>query len=251
MNDTMKRPFFCYEPGNEMEVCILFGLLLPYLDEEWVLDEYYGSYPDSSFIVDGLRTQVEFEHYSINFHIHGHDPKDCDIIVCWKHNWPDCPRELHVVELSELIRRHRLQYLIENSRPKWPVTQWTVADLFSHIEEYSGKGNRDLVESFVQYLDEDDQIRYMPGRGKREVTLKIYAERLSHALPLLGIHSTPEGLWAWIDYQPFEEAHKEVVRRLRDFFGEPHKKWHKIGAANNTQLIDSIQSALSISRAGG
>jgi hypothetical protein len=244
MNDIRKRCFFFYEPGNEMEVCILFGLLLPYLEKEWVLDEFYGSYPDCTFMVDGRRTRVEFEHYSGNFVPHGHDPEDCDIIVCWKHNWPDCP--LPVVELSKFIDTHGLQDLIKNSRPKWPVTQWTVAEFLAHIEEHSGKEDRDLVKTFVQHLDKDDQIHYMPGRGKREVTLKIYAKRLSHKDPLFGIHSTPEGLWAWIDYKPFEPTREEVVRRLRDFFVEPSKQWHKLRVSGTPELIESLQNALSI-----
>jgi hypothetical protein len=34
---------------------------------------------------------------------HGHDPKKCDVIVCWVHNWPECP--LEVIELSKEIAK--------------------------------------------------------------------------------------------------------------------------------------------------
>jgi hypothetical protein len=27
-----------------------------------------------------------------------------DVIVCWRHNWPDCPPHLEVVELPEVIK---------------------------------------------------------------------------------------------------------------------------------------------------
>jgi hypothetical protein len=30
-----------------------------------------------------------------------HEARDCDLIVCWKHNWEDCP--LEVLELSKLM----------------------------------------------------------------------------------------------------------------------------------------------------
>jgi hypothetical protein len=46
-----------------------------------------------------VRIELEFE--SRNFLLHGHDPKGCDLIVCWTHNWPSCPVE--VVELSKII----------------------------------------------------------------------------------------------------------------------------------------------------
>jgi hypothetical protein len=47
--------------------------------------------------------KVELELMSRNFAAHGHDPKGCDLIVCWEHNWPECP--LEVVELRKEIAR--------------------------------------------------------------------------------------------------------------------------------------------------
>jgi hypothetical protein len=32
---------------------------------------------------------------------HGHRVEGCDMIVCWKHNWPECP--LEVLELSKVM----------------------------------------------------------------------------------------------------------------------------------------------------
>ncbi|HEY1939825.1 MAG TPA: hypothetical protein VGJ33_17975 [Candidatus Angelobacter sp.] len=43
--------------------------------------------------------------YSRNFVTHGHDPKKCDVIVCWTHNWPECPEWIEVVELSREIAK--------------------------------------------------------------------------------------------------------------------------------------------------
>jgi hypothetical protein len=47
--------------------------------------------------------KIELELMSRNFAAHGHDPKGCDLIVCWEHNWPECP--LEVVELRKEIAR--------------------------------------------------------------------------------------------------------------------------------------------------
>jgi hypothetical protein len=30
-----------------------------------------------------------------------HDLKGCDMIVCWEHNWPECP--LEVLELKQYL----------------------------------------------------------------------------------------------------------------------------------------------------
>ena len=49
------------------------------------------------------RVLIEFEYESRNFVRHMHDPGGCDIIVCWRHNWPECP--LEVVELRKEVGR--------------------------------------------------------------------------------------------------------------------------------------------------
>jgi hypothetical protein len=45
---------------------------------------------------------IEFEYRSSNFLQHGHNPDGCDLIVCWVHDWDDCP--LEVVELRSAIK---------------------------------------------------------------------------------------------------------------------------------------------------
>lgn len=48
-----------------------------------------------------VRVRIEFENESRNFLTHMHSLDDCDLIVCWTHNWPDCP--LEVLELKSII----------------------------------------------------------------------------------------------------------------------------------------------------
>jgi hypothetical protein len=48
------------------------------------------------------RVRIEFEYESRNFLKHLHRTSDCDLIVCWIHNWPACP--LEVVELRSVVR---------------------------------------------------------------------------------------------------------------------------------------------------
>ncbi|MDX1966810.1 MAG: hypothetical protein SFV23_06545, partial [Planctomycetaceae bacterium] len=49
------------------------------------------------------QVRIEFEFRSRSFASHGHDPHGCDCIVCWEHNWPDCPAHLEVIELRTLF----------------------------------------------------------------------------------------------------------------------------------------------------
>jgi hypothetical protein len=48
------------------------------------------------------RVRIEFEFESRNFRDHGHNANGCDVIICWRHNWPECP--LEVVELQAMIK---------------------------------------------------------------------------------------------------------------------------------------------------
>ena len=47
------------------------------------------------------RVRIEFEYYSSNFKDHNHDPNGSDLIVCWEHDWQECPIE--VLELRSAI----------------------------------------------------------------------------------------------------------------------------------------------------
>jgi hypothetical protein len=38
---------------------------------------------------------------------HGHPLTGCYVIVCWHHNWPDCPAHIEVLEISTLIKSLR------------------------------------------------------------------------------------------------------------------------------------------------
>jgi hypothetical protein len=91
-------------PTNEMGVLFLFGTVAAQLGfvVTWIRSEF----PDcEAMILVGpekwQRIRIEFEYESRNFLKHMHDAKECDLIVCWKHNWPECPIE--VLELSTMI----------------------------------------------------------------------------------------------------------------------------------------------------
>jgi hypothetical protein len=93
-------------PANEMGVMILFGMLAGELGFQ--IEAVQGKYPDIEAkrqIQPGKwqRVRMEAEYESRNFALHGHDPAKCDIIVCWRHNWVKCPKEIEVIELSRVI----------------------------------------------------------------------------------------------------------------------------------------------------
>jgi hypothetical protein len=96
-----------YEPVNEAGVVYVFGLLAEKLGME--VERIQTAFPDCEAMREVAtgkwqRVKIEFEYASRNFVDHKHPVDGCDIIVCWVHNWVDCPEEIEVIELRRLAR---------------------------------------------------------------------------------------------------------------------------------------------------
>jgi Homing endonuclease associated repeat len=99
-------PGLAHEPGNEQGVIFVFGAVADKLGFR-VLTFQQG-YPDCEAMREirpGVwqRVRIEFEYESKNFLKHGHRRDGCDVIVCWRHNWPGCPKNIEVVELRMVV----------------------------------------------------------------------------------------------------------------------------------------------------
>jgi hypothetical protein len=95
-----------YAPVNELGVVFTFGMIARQLGFRVL--SIQQDFPDCEAMYEvrpGIwqRVRIEFEFESRNFHRHRHHPEGCDIIVCWRHNWNECPPHLEVIELSKLI----------------------------------------------------------------------------------------------------------------------------------------------------
>jgi hypothetical protein len=99
-----------HAPTGEGGAMVLFGMVAEELG--FRIELVTRSYPDCEALrrvvdpktgaVAWRRVRIEFEFRSRNFRDHGHDPRGCDLIVCWEHDWTDgCP--LPVLELKAEI----------------------------------------------------------------------------------------------------------------------------------------------------
>jgi hypothetical protein len=91
-------------PVNESGVIYLFGTMAERLG--FVVMYIQNGFPDCEAMrrIDRFRWQrifIEFEYESRNYRRHSHPKRGCDLIVCWRHNWPECPHE--VLELSKFV----------------------------------------------------------------------------------------------------------------------------------------------------
>ena len=78
-------------PPQEVEVRERLAIL----NEVFVLYETLVSvaeFPDLVIVTrTGEQLRAEVETRSSNFRRHRHDVRQCDIIICWEHDWADCP----------------------------------------------------------------------------------------------------------------------------------------------------------------
>jgi hypothetical protein len=96
------------EPANENGVIFLFDIVARELG--YSFEAVQTGFPDCEAkrqIAAGKwqSIRIEFEYESRDFSDKGNPVDSCDVIVCWRHNWPDCPSRIAVVELSEVIKQ--------------------------------------------------------------------------------------------------------------------------------------------------
>jgi len=95
-----------HAPVNEIGVVYLFGTLSEELG--FFVESIQAGFPDCEAKRklknnQWQRVRIEFEFRSSHFIDHQHNISGCDIIVCWEHNWHDCP--LEVIALKEYIKK--------------------------------------------------------------------------------------------------------------------------------------------------
>jgi hypothetical protein len=106
-----------HEPVNEQGVVLLFGMVAKELG--YIVEAVQSGFPDCEAKRQiapqrWQRVHIEFEFESRNFRDHGHPITGCDIIVCWRHNWPDppspprSPRTLLPPQIFAKVRPRRL-----------------------------------------------------------------------------------------------------------------------------------------------
>lgn len=97
-----------HAPINEQGVVYLFGMLSRQLG--FIIEAVRVDFPDceGKRQIPGKkdrweRVNIEFEFKSSHFKEHNHNPNECDVIVCWEHDWQECPIE--AISLKEIMKK--------------------------------------------------------------------------------------------------------------------------------------------------
>jgi len=87
-----------HAPTNEQGVVFLFGMVANELG--FIVELVRTAFPDceAKRLIPHTNTYekrlIEFEFKSSNFQAHKHDPGSCNLVVCWEHDWVQCPVEV-------------------------------------------------------------------------------------------------------------------------------------------------------------
>ena len=205
-----------YAPMNENGVVFLFGKVVE--DLNMYIEEIKPGFPDCiarRFTGKGWeRVRVEFEFKSSNFKQHGHNPKECDIIVCWEHDWKDCP--LEVIELKDRIKE------FENRPIKKPDAKYseTSSDEIIVLDEMQ----KSLFESLFEFVKSiNNSCFYNSGK----TMISIYSPQ--RAFIYIKPKKNSLGLWIFTGGRP--------LGNIEPFnYENAAQKWGKTTISNTKDL---------------
>jgi predicted transport protein len=129
-----------YSPVEENGVIFLFSKLTK--DLNLYIETIRKGFPDciaKRYVGNGQweEVNIEFEFRSSDFKRHGHQRSmesgaKCDMIVCWEHDWLECPKEISVIELKSEYKRYPNEDLEEPDK----IAKGSECSLEDHYRDY-------------------------------------------------------------------------------------------------------------------
>ena len=181
-----------YIPDYENEVIVLFGMLLQYLDEDFIVDTFTGDFPDCTAIRNGKRIGIEFETRSSHFfdHKHDRDPRlaRCDMIVSWENNLESLlmvkgkgkasgiEKTIEVLELSRIVKEKKLGLVLKGPRPS-PPGEWSKEAFFHRLEGNVEKKRYHWVQELIEICEGSNEFIMAPGKGKKKASVGFHIRK--------------------------------------------------------------------------
>lgn len=104
VGEPMELQVMRWSPTNEMGVVALFIEFRTELGFP-IVEIIRTRFPDAAVFEKSskgyIRRYIEFEFKSSGYKSHLKSKKKCDYVICWEHNWKDCP--IKVIELKKEI----------------------------------------------------------------------------------------------------------------------------------------------------
>ncbi len=212
-----------YAPVNEQGVVFLFGKVAH--DLGMYIELIRPGYPDciAKRYVGSDKwedVRIEFEYKSSHF---DHDPQGADMIVCWEHDWKECPSHIEVIELKEIIQG--LENIPIEAPDKAIASDYTLADHYA-------KGTKTAIDLFER-LDKkiiglDDNIYKKPAKYR----IYYYSpKRVFVAIKImrdgLNIHFFTDG---------------KRMKNVDSFPGEYGFKWGRMYINSSKDVVSAVKN---------
>ena len=214
-----------YSPTNEQGVVFLFGKVAH--EFGMYVELIRTGYPDciaKRFIGKDRweEIKIEFEFKSSDFPRHKHKTEDVDMIVCWEHDWENCPKSIEVLELKNEITK------LENISVETPDKISKSSEY--EIDEHLKKGTPESVKLFKE-LDKE----------ALKIDDKIYNKAHKYRI----FYYSPKRVFANIKVMKnglnihlFTNAKR--IKGVEPFGGEYGQKWGRIYVMNKKELPTAI-----------
>lgn len=166
-----------FEPENELGVIVLFAQQCE--EAGFEILSIQSAFPDALVRRGDVEYRVEFEFLSSNFYVHGHDPREADLVICWQCKG-DCV--LPVLVLSEQGWQQKeiiLPPQIERELDYWKHRALKAERRIWKVKE----DKQQAVQQAIQKRDKIESPVFTPRQlAQIEHVVNVYTENEAAAL---------------------------------------------------------------------
>lgn len=202
-----------YAPINEQGVVFLFGKIAH--EFGMYVELIRTGYPDciaKRFIGKNKweDIKIEFEFKSSDFVKHKHKIEEADMIVCWEHDWVDCPKSIEVLELQNEIKQ------LENINVEAPDKTSKSSEY--EIDEYLKRATKESIDWFKEI---DKKVTKIDD----SIYSKAHKYRIYYYSPKR-VFATVKVMKKGVGINLFTNAKR--IKGVESYGGEYGKKWGKM-----------------------
>ena len=261
MSDSFRG--LLYEPTYENEVVLLFGLLIPYFEDNFVIDKFFGSFPDCIARRNGEEIGIEFEVLASDFYDHRHDKHHdlakCKVLVCWNN---DLEREtiskegksfiivndyeIEVLALKEIIKELREKnnkaLILYGERPD--IGKANEERFFKQLEENVDRYKFERIKKLYDEVRQLKEFEVKWGGGGTWFTMRFFVKEWN--VDPIGAdgsgkiwinHNGNLAINPWILPQETQNVLRQIFKRKQGWYSVP---------LNSEEDLNKIREAIKV-----
>ncbi|MBU1260044.1 MAG: hypothetical protein KJ757_03865 [Planctomycetes bacterium] len=216
-----------YAPINEQGVVFLFGKVAH--EFGMYVELIRTGYPDciaKRFIGKDKweEIKIEFEFKSSDFVKHKHKTEDADMIVCWEHDWKDCPKTIEILELKNEIAK------LENISVEAPekISRNSEYEISEYLKHRTAESAKLFYELDKKILKIDDNIYN-----------KTHKYRIYYYSPKR-VFAAVKVMKKGLNIHLFTNAKK--IKRVETFGAEYGQKWGRLYVMSKKDIPVAIEA---------